>query len=165
MAPLKAGDAFPEGVKFTWVPITDDDPTKCGIPQEYDANKEWEGKKVVIFSVPGAFTPTCSARHLPSYIEKRKELASKGIDIVAVTSSNDAWVLNAWGKVNEIQGDDILFLSDTNSFSKNHAWSKGERNGRWAIVIDKDGKILYADVDEGPGQITASGAEAVLAIL
>jgi alkyl hydroperoxide reductase 1 len=56
----------------------------------------------------GAFTPTCSARHLPSYIEKRADLASKGVDIIAVTASNDAWVLNAWAKVNGIQGDDIV---------------------------------------------------------
>lgn len=166
MAPLKAGDKFPEGVKFDWAPITDLDPTICVRPQEYDANKEWKGKKVVIVSVPGAFTPGCQARHLPPYIAHLKELQSKGVDIVAVIASNDGFVMQAWGKVNKVKGDDILFLSDTKSFfSKNHGWSAGagDRNGRWAIVKDKDDTIIYAKPETSPGEVTVSGAEAVLA--
>jgi len=169
MAPLKVGDSLPEGVKFDWVPITNDDPTVCGIPQEYDANKEWKGKKVVIVSVPGAFTPGCQARHLPPYIEKIKELKGKGVDTVAVIASNDAFVMNAWGKVNKVKGDDdIIFLADTKShFSKNHGWAAGmgDRNGRWAMVVDKDGKIVYAENEKSPGQVTVSGAEEVLSKL
>jgi len=168
MAPLKVGDKFPEGVKFDWVPITDDDPTICGRPQEYDANKEWAGKKVVIVSVPGAFTPGCQAYHLPPYIQKIDDLKSKGVDIVAVIASNDGWVMNAWGKVNKVKGDDILFLSDTKSFfSKNHGWAAGmgDRNGRWAIVVDKDGTISYAENESSPSQVTVSGADAVLSKL
>ncbi|KAF2404394.1 peroxiredoxin-2D [Trichodelitschia bisporula] len=165
MAPLKVGDKFPEDVAFTWVPVTDNDPTVCGMPQDYDASKEWAGKKVVLFSVPGAFTPGCQANHLPPYIKKLSEFKSKGVDIVAVIAFNDAWVMNAWAKVNGVQGDDILFLSDTKSFfAKNHAWSMGERNGRWAIVIDKDGTIQYAENEPGRG-VTVSGAEAVLSKL
>ncbi|KAF2017446.1 AhpC/TSA family protein-like protein [Aaosphaeria arxii CBS 175.79] len=167
MAPLQVGDGFPEGVKFDWVPIIDSDPKTCGRPQEYDASKEWKGKKVVLFSVPGAFTPSCQANHLPGYIAKLGEFKSKGVDVVAVIASNDAWVMNAWGKINGIQGDDILFLSDTKSgLSKNHGWSAGpDRNGRWAIAIGTDGKIVYADHEESPGQVTVSGADAVLAKL
>jgi len=168
MAPLKAGDKFPEGVKFEWVPITDPDPTACGMPQVYDANKEWEGKKVVIVSVPGAFTPGCQARHLPPYIEKIKELKGKGVDIVAFIASNDGWVMSAWGKVNNVTGDEILFLSDTKSFfSKNHGWAAGmgDRNGRWAIIVDKDGTVTYAENETSPGQITVSSADAVLSKL
>ena len=113
-------------IKCRWAPITDADPTACGRPQEYDANKEWAGKKVVLVSVPGAFTPGCQAYHLPPYIQKLSELKSKGVDVVAVIASNDSWVMNAWGKVNGVKGDDILFLSDTKSFfSKNHGWAAG----------------------------------------
>lgn len=109
-----------------WAPITDADPTACGRPQEYDASKEWAGKKVVLVSVPGAFTPGCQAHHLPPYIQKLGELKSKGVDVVAVIASNDSWVMNAWGKVNGVKGDDILFLSDTKTFfSKNYGWAAG----------------------------------------
>lgn len=99
------------------------------------------------------------------------ELRSKGVDIVAVIASNDAWVMNAWGKVNGIKGsdekdEDILFLSDTKTFfSKEHGWSNpGDRNGRWAMVFDKDGKVIYADKETERG-VTVSGAEAVLSKL
>jgi peroxiredoxin len=71
-------------------------------------NTEWANKKVVLFSVPGAFTPGCSARHLPGYIENLSKLKSKGVDIVAVIAFNDAWVMSAWGKANNIKGDDIV---------------------------------------------------------
>ncbi|PSN63551.1 AhpC/TSA family protein-like protein [Corynespora cassiicola Philippines] len=168
MAPLQVGDSFPEGVKFEWAPITDSDPTACGLPQEYDASKQWKGKKVVLFSVPGAFTPGCQARHLPPYIEKLSEFKTKGVDVVAVIASNDSWVMNAWGKVNGVKGDDFLFLSDTKTFfSKNYGWAAGmgDRNGRWAMVIDKDGKITYAENEKSPGEVSVSGAEAVLAKL
>ncbi|KAH7116952.1 AhpC/TSA family protein-like protein [Dendryphion nanum] len=167
MAPLQVGDTFPEGVKFEWAPITDSDPTACGLPQEYDASKEWKGKKVVLFSVPGAFTPGCQARHLPPYIEKLSQFKTKGVDVVAVIASNDSWVMNAWGKVNGVKGDGILFLSDTKTFfSKNHGWQAGmgDRNGRWAIIID-NGKITYAENEKSPGEVSVSGAEAVLSKL
>jgi len=168
MAPLKVGDKFPSDAKFEWAPITDADATACGRPQEYDASKEWQGKKVVLISVPGAFTPGCQAYHLPPYIEKIDELKKKGVDKVAVIASNDAWVMCAWGKVNKIANDDILMLSDTKSFfSKNHGWAAGmgDRNGRWAMVIEKDGTISYAENEQSPSQVTVSGADAVLSKL
>ncbi|OCK86839.1 Redoxin [Cenococcum geophilum 1.58] len=167
MAPLKVGDTFPDGVKFDWAPITDDDPTACGRPQEYDASKEFKAKKVVLFSVPGAFTPGCQARHLPPYIQNLKAFKQKGVDIVAVIASNDAWVMNAWGKVNGVKDDDLLFLSDTKTFfSKEYGWpaGMGDRNGRWAMIFD-DGKVIYAENEKGPGEVSVSGAEAVLAKL
>ncbi|TLD29921.1 AhpC/TSA family protein-like protein [Venturia nashicola] len=169
MPPLKVGDKFPEGVKFDWAPITNDDATSCTMSQVYDANKEWAGKKVILFSVPGAFTPGCQAVHLPPYIQKRKEFQAKGVDIVAVIASNDGFVMQAWGKVNKVTGDDFLFLSDTKTFfSKNHGWDLGHgvgRNGRWAMVIDKDGSIIYAENESNVAQVTVSGADAVLSKL
>ncbi|KAF9737939.1 hypothetical protein PMIN06_008866 [Paraphaeosphaeria minitans] len=167
MAPLKVGDSFPDNVKFEWAPITDGDATACGLPQEYNASKEWKDKKVVLFSVPGAFTPGCQARHLPPYIEKLSEFKNKGVDVVATIASNDSWVMNAWGKVNGVKGDDILFLSDTKTFfSKEHGWQAGmgDRNGRWAMIFDH-GKVIYAENESSPSNVSVSGAEAVLAKL
>ncbi|EKG13752.1 hypothetical protein MPH_09059 [Macrophomina phaseolina MS6] len=168
MAPLKAGDKFPEGVKFTYAPILEDDPTVCGRPTELDANKEFAGKKVVLVSVPGAFTPGCQAYHVPPYIEKLGELQAKGVDAVYIIAFNDAFVMNAWGKVNKANGKPIYFVSDDKTFfSKNYGWQAGmgDRNGRWAMVIEKDGTISYSENESNPSQVTVSGAEAVLAKL
>jgi alkyl hydroperoxide reductase 1 len=73
--------------------------------------------------------------------------------------------MNAWGKVNGVKGEEVLFLSDTKTyFSKNHGWHLGERNGRWAMVFDH-GKVVYAESEKGPGEVTVSSADAVLAKL
>ncbi|KAI4736163.1 AhpC/TSA family protein-like protein [Aureobasidium sp. EXF-12298] len=168
---LKAGDKFPEGVKFGWAPILDEDPTVCGIPQLYDANKEWAGKKVVIVAVPGAFTPSCSAYHLPPYVQKFQELKSKGVDIVAFISNNDEFVLNGWGKVNRVpKGEDFLMLSDSKTFfSENHGWqagpNKGDRTGRWAMIVEKDGTISYAENEARLQDVQVSSVEAILSKL
>jgi alkyl hydroperoxide reductase 1 len=69
---------------------------------------EWADKKVVLFSVPGAFTPGCSAKHLPGYIGNLSKLKEKGVDVIAVIAFNDSWVMSAWGKANGIKGDDIV---------------------------------------------------------
>jgi alkyl hydroperoxide reductase 1 len=74
----------------------------------YNASKEWADKKVVLFSVPGAFTPGCSVRHLPGYIEKLQEIKGKQVDLVAVLAYNDAFVMSAWSKANGIKNDDIV---------------------------------------------------------
>jgi peroxiredoxin len=87
-------------------------------------------------------------------------LKAKGVDLVAVIASNDAWVMAAWGKVNGVTGDTpIYFLSDTKTFfSKNYGWAAGmgDRNGRWAMVIEKDGSISYAENEQSPSQVTVS---------
>jgi len=124
--PLQASKHSSNPPNHRWAPITDADPTACGRPQEYDASSAWANKKVVLFSVPGAFTPGCQAHHLPPYISQRSKFAEKGVDIVAVIASNDSWVMNAWGKVNGVKGEDILFLSDTKTFfSKEFGWAAG----------------------------------------
>ncbi|KAA6413895.1 MAG: allergen Asp F3 [Lasallia pustulata] len=167
MTELKAGDSFPDGVVFSYVPYTEEkgDITACGIPQNYNASKEFANKKVVLFAVPGAFTPGCSARHLPGFIDHLSELRAKGVDLVVVIAFNDAWVMSAWGKANNIKGDDILFMSDPGTkFSKSIGWTMGERTGRYALVIDH-GKITYAERETSGGEVTVSGADAVLAKL
>lgn len=165
-APLKVGDTLPSGVTFSYIPYTPEkgDITSCGIPISYDASKEWGDKKVVVFSVPGAFTPSCSAKHLPGFIEKLPELKSKNVDIIACIAFNDAFVMSAWGKANGIKNDDILFLSDVGAaFSKKFDWTSGERTARYALVIDH-GKIVYAEKEPGR-EVTVSSAEAVLSKL
>lgn len=105
--------------------------------------------------------------HLPPYIGEQAKLKAKGVDIVAIIASNDAWVMSAWGKVNDVKPNDesFLLMGDTKSqFSKHHGWAAGmgDRNGRWAMVIDKDGTIKYAANESDPRKVTVSGAEAVL---
>jgi len=166
MPELKAGDSFPEGIVFSYVPYTPDTSaiTSCGIPVNYNASKEWADKKVVLFAVPGAFTPGCSVKHLPGYIEKLEEIRGKSVDVVAVLAFNDAWVMSAWGKANGIEGDDILFLSDPETkFSKFIGWTMGERTARYAMIIDH-GKVVYAEKEPGR-DVTVSSANAVLAKL
>ncbi|KAI0995329.1 hypothetical protein K3495_g12853 [Podosphaera aphanis] len=166
MSGLKAGDVFPDAVTFSYVPPTPEtsEITACGTPVPYEASKEFANKKVVLVAVPGAFTPTCSVSHLPSFIQKLPELKAKGIDLVAFIASNDAWVMSAWGKANGIQKDDFLFMSDPSAkFSEQIGWSSGERTARYAIVIDH-GKVIYAGKEPG-GDLTVSGADAVLAKL
>ncbi|OAL33331.1 hypothetical protein AYO20_07342 [Fonsecaea nubica] len=175
MAGLKEGDQFPPDVVFSYIPYTPESSaiTSCGIPQNYNASKEWADKKVVLFAVPGAFTPGCSVRHLPGYIDALQDLKGKKVDIVAVLAYNDAFVMSAWGKANGIK-DEIellliffacqLFLSDPETkFSKSIGWTLGERTARYAIIIDH-GKVVYAEKEPGR-DITVSSAAAVLAKL
>ncbi|KIW89744.1 uncharacterized protein Z519_09901 [Cladophialophora bantiana CBS 173.52] len=150
MAGLKEGDQFPPDVVFSYVPYTPESAsiTSCGIPQNYNASKEWADKKVVLFAVPGAFTPGCSVRHLPGYIEALQDIKGKQVDLVAVLAYNDAWVMSAWSKANGIK-DEILFLSDPETkFSKSIGWNLGERCARYAMIIDH-GKIVYAEKEPG----------------
>ncbi|TLS22310.1 uncharacterized protein PpBr36_09719 [Pyricularia pennisetigena] len=168
MAALKVGDAFPDGVSFTYVPTggKKEDVTACGNGIKYNASTEAKDKKIVIVSVPGAFTPTCQEQHLKSYVEKKDELKAKGVDKVIFIAYNDHWVMSAWGKANDIYDDFIIFASDDGiSFSKSIGWTLGDsgRTARYAIVVDH-GKVTYAEKEEAGG-IAVSGAEAVLAKL
>ncbi|KAL2417586.1 Peroxiredoxin Asp f3 [Exophiala dermatitidis] len=163
MPGLKPGDSFPDDVVFSYIPWTPEtaDVRVCGIPTNYPASKEWKDKKVVLFALPGAFTPSCSASHLPGYIEKLDQIKAKGVDVVAVLASNDAYVMSGWQKANNVKNDDILFLSDPDAkFSKSIGWADGERCSRYAIIINH-GKVTYAEKEPGR-DVTVSGASAVL---
>ncbi|KAH8695060.1 allergen Asp F3 [Talaromyces proteolyticus] len=165
MSALKPGDQFPSDVVFSYIPWSEEqeDIKACGIPINYNASKEWADKKVVVFALPGAFTPVCSAAHVPGYIENLPKLRAKGVDVVAVLAYNDAYVMSAWGKANNVQGDDILFLSDPEAkFSKSIGWADEEgRTGRYAIVIDH-GKVIYSQRERGKNILEVSKAEAIL---
>ncbi|HEY0324998.1 MAG TPA: peroxiredoxin, partial [Allosphingosinicella sp.] len=122
--------------------------------------------KVALFSVPGAFTPTCSARHLPSFVEKAGELKAKGVDEIACTAVNDAFVLGAWQKANE--ADDVTMLADGNGeFAQalgltmdGSKFGMGTRGQRWSAVVE-DGVVTQLNVEE-PGGYGVSGAEHML---
>jgi alkyl hydroperoxide reductase 1 len=166
MSGIKAGDSFPEGVTFNYVPATPDtgDVTVCGRPQPYDASKEFKDKKVVLFSVPGAFTGTCSAQHLPGFIKALPELHAKGVDQVICIAFNDPFVMSGWGKAYGFKDNSIILATDDEAkFSKSIGWTMGPRTARYAIIIDH-GKVTYAE-REAPGELSASSAETVLSKL
>lgn len=171
MAPtVKVGDAVPEGT-FAYIAYAPelDDHTACGIPTTLSTS-EWKGKKVVLFSVPGAFTPTCHVNHLPPYLEKYEEFKKKGVDVVAVVAANDAFVMSGWARVFGLK-DKIVALSDSDAkWSKSLGLDKdlsaigfGTRTDRYALVLD-DLKIKYIGLEPG-ADVTVSGADAVLAAL
>jgi peroxiredoxin len=126
-------------------------------------------KKVVLFSVPGAFTPTCSARHLPGFVEHVDDILEKGVDTVACMAVNDVFVMNAWGK--SAGADKILMLADGNAeFARAlgleldaTGFGMGERSQRFALIAE-DGVVTGLFV-EGPGEFRVSSAEHVLANL
>jgi len=126
--------------------------------------------KVVLFAVPGAFTPTCSDYHLPGFVIRADELSAKGVDTVACISVNDAFVMGAWGESQNV-GDSVLLLADGNAeFAKavgleldGTGFGMGVRSQRYAMVLE-DGVVTYLGVEPGPG-LSVSGADAVLAAL
>jgi peroxiredoxin len=136
-------------------------------PQPLESNEYFAGRKVALFSVPGAFTPTCSARHLPSFVEKADELRAKGIDEIACTAVNDAFVMAAWGKASEVDGKITMLADGSGEFAKalglDADFSKfgmGMRGQRWSALVD-DGVVKQLNVEE-PGGYGVSGAEHLL---
>jgi peroxiredoxin len=127
------------------------------------------GKRVVLFAVPGAFTPTCHAKHLPSYLEHLDALRAKGIDEVACVAVNDAFVLDAWSKQGGCDGK-ITMLSDGNAtFTKaigldfdGSGFGLGTRSKRYSMLVD-DGVVKALNVEESPGVMEVSGADRILA--
>ena len=123
--------------------------------------------KVALFSVPGAFTPTCSAKHLPGFVEKAGEFKSKGVDKVVCMSVNDAFVMDAWGK-NQNAGDKVVMLADGNGdFARalgltmdGKGFGMGERSQRFSAVIE-NGVVKHLNV-EAPGAFDVSSAEHML---
>ena len=157
---INVGDRLPS------VPLTLATPDG---PQTTTSDDFFKGKRVALFAVPGAFTPTCSARHLPSYVDKAAELKAKGIDEIVGTSVNDAFVMGAW---NQHQGsEDIKMLADGNAdFAKavgltmdGSKFGMGERSQRYSMVVN-DGVVEQLNV-EAPGAYEASSAEHMLAQL
>jgi len=156
---IKVGDKIPQGV-FTI--MGDEGPTGITTSDVFD------GKKVVLFAVPGAFTPTCSAAHLPGFVVQYDEIIAKGVDTVACISVNDAFVMNAWGKSSN--AENILMLADGNGTYATAmgleldgtGFGMGIRSKRFAMIVN-DGVVELLNVDESGFEV--SSAEAVLEAL
>ena len=135
-------------------------------PQATTSGEFFRGKRVALFAVPGAFTPTCSARHLPSYVEKASELKGQGIDEIACISVNDPFVMGAWGQRDG--SEDITMLADGNGdFAEatgltmdGSKFGMGKRSQRYSMIVD-DGVVEQLNV-EAPGEYRASSAEYML---
>ncbi len=155
---IKVGDSIPEA---TLVAATADG------PKEIATSELFGGRKVVLFAVPGAFTPTCSAKHVPSFLQNADALAAKGVEQIACIAVNDPFVMGAWAK-DQAVGDRILMLSDgmatfTKSLGLEVDLSKrglGIRSARYAMVVE-DGVVTMLNVEE-PGGYDVSTAEKVL---
>jgi peroxiredoxin len=154
---IQVGDRLPD------VPITIS--TSEG-PKPTTTGEYFGGKRVALFAVPGAFTPTCSARHLPSFVDKATELKGKGIDEIACISVNDPFVMAAWGQRDG--SDDITMLADGNGdFAEaigltmdGSKFGLGKRSQRYSMIVD-NGTVEQLNV-EAPGEYRASSAEHML---
>ena len=139
-------------------------------PEQVSTDELFSGKKVVLVSVPGAFTPTCSKGHLPGYVSQADEFLSQGVDAIACMAVNDVFVMHAWGKDRGV-GDKVVMLADGNGdYAKAlgleldaSGHGMGHRGQRFAIVVD-DGTATHVAV-EAPGAFEVSKAEAILASL
>jgi peroxiredoxin len=155
---IQVGDRIPAG-NFTT--MTADGPAKLSTEELL------AGKTVVLVSVPGAFTPTCSARHLPGFVDHIDAIKAKGVDTVAFMAVNDVFVMNAWGKAQHADGK-ITMLADGNGEVTTalglemdaSAWGMGKRGQRFALVV-KDGVVTHVNVESG-GEFRVSAADYVL---
>lgn len=159
--PIQAGQTIPD-VKVTLL--------EQGKLDELSTAEFFRGKKVVLFGVPGAFTPTCSDRHLPSFLENAEQIRAHGVDEIACTAVNDHYVLEAWGASRGV-GKRIRMLADGNGdfaralglVNDSRPWGLGFRSRRYAAIVE-DGTVTAIWVDS-PGRFEVSGADQVLAEL
>ena len=155
---IKAGDKIPSG-KLKYMGPNG--------PAELSTDELFKGKKVVVFGLPGAFTPTCSAKHVPGFVQQAAAIKGKGVATIACVSVNDAFVMGAWGK-DQGSGDKVMMLADGSAtFTKSigleqdlSAAGLGVRYKRYAMVVD-DGKVKWLGIEEAPG-LSVSSAESVL---
>ncbi len=155
---IKAGDRMPAG---TFKRMTREG------PKDLTTDELFKGKRVVLFSVPGAFTPTCDAKHLPGFVQLADQILAKGVDTIACMAVNDVFVMNAWGKASNV-GDKVLMLADGNGdYARalglemdGSKFGMGMRGKRFAVIV-KDGVATTVDIEE-PGQFKVSAAEHVL---
>jgi peroxiredoxin (alkyl hydroperoxide reductase subunit C) len=139
-------------------------------PREISTDEIFKGKRVVLFAVPGAFTPTCSARHLPGFNDHLAEFSAKGVDTVVCMAVNDAYVMGAWAKMQDVSPDILMLADGSAQFTKALGLELdlttrglGVRSQRFALVAD-DMKVTHLAVEQ-PGDFDVSRAEAVLAAL
>ena len=155
---IQVGDQLPRATFMTMGPEG---------PQPVSSDDLFRGKRVALFAVPGAYTPTCSAKHLPGFKEKAAELRAKGVDQIACVSVNDVFVMGAWGK-DQSAGEDVTMLADGNGdFTKaiglemdGSKYGMGLRSQRYSMIVN-DGKVEQLNVEQG-GEFRVSSAEYLL---
>ena len=159
---ISVGDRLPDA---TFMTLTEDG------PKEIKGADLFTGKRVILFAVPGAFTPTCHKNHLPGYLEKMDDLKAKGIDAVACVAVNDMFVMDAWAKSTGADGK-IVFLSDGSAdFTKAigmeldaSGFGMGLRSKRYSMLVE-DGVVKAINVEENPTEADVSGAPAMVEAL
>ena len=155
---IKVGDSLPSVTLSEFVAV---EGNGCSLgPNPFDVAKEAAGKTVALFAVPGAFTPTCSAQHVPGYVAKAAELKAAGVDEIWCLSVNDAFVMGAWGKDQNTAGK-VRMIGDGDAvFAKATGLTLGLRSNRYSALV-KDGKLVTLNV-EGPGKFEVSDADTML---
>jgi peroxiredoxin len=157
---IQVGDRLPQSKFRTMGPD--------GKPAERTTDDVFKGRKVVLFAVPGAFTPTCHRNHMPGFVAKADEIKAKGVDAIVVTAVNDVFVLDAWTKQSGCDGK-IEYIADGNGdFAKAIGLTVdasgnglGTRSKRYSMVVE-DGMVRSLNVEETPGKAEVSGAENLL---
>ncbi len=155
---INKGDSLPEA---NFVEMTAEG------PQGVSSAEFFKGRRVALFSVPGAFTPTCSAKHLPGYVDQADALKDKGIDAIACTAVNDAFVMGAWGKSAGADGKVAMLADGNGDFAKavglemdGSKFGMGQRGQRFSMIVN-DGVVEELNV-EAPGEFRVSSAEHML---
>jgi len=164
--PIAAGQRLPDATLYEFY---DEAEGGCSIgPNAFQVSDLTKGRKIVIFGLPGAFTPTCSAQHVPGYVQQFEALKAKGVDEVWCISVNDAFVMGAWGREQQTKGKVRMFGDGSGTFTialglefDLTARGMGVRSQRYVMVVD-DGVVKHLAV-EAPGKFEVSSAEAVLA--
>ena len=159
---IKVGDKVP-GATFTTFGTEG--------PRPISSDELFAGKTVALFAVPGAFTPTCSAKHLPGFKIHAAELRAKGVDTIACVSVNDAFVLGAWSKDQRAEGKVTMLADGSGDFARALGleldltkMGLGKRSQRYSMIVD-NGVVKSLNVEPAPGQVEASGADAMLRAL
>ena len=163
---IKVGDSLPAATLMEYSEV---EGNGCSIgPNPVDVAKATAGKTIAIFALPGAFTPTCSAKHVPGYVEKAAELKAAGVDEIWCVSVNDAFVMGAWARDQKTDGKVRMLADGSADFSKAlgltldlTARGMGLRSNRYSMLV-KDGKVSALNV-EGPGKFEVSDAGTMLA--
>ena len=158
---IKVGDKIPSATLMQM---------KDGGPKPVTTDQLFAGKKVALFALPGAFTPTCSAKHLPGFVQHSEALKGKGIDTIACVSVNDAFVMGAWGEQQKA-GDKVMMLADGNGdFARALGleldatkFGMGKRSQRYSMVVD-NGVVTQLNVEQ-PGAFEVSSADHMMALL
>jgi peroxiredoxin len=139
--------------------------------KEFTTDEIFRGKRVVLIAVPGAFTPACSQRHLPGYVDKAADIKAKGIDEIACVAVNDAFVMGAWGRDQKAEGKVRMLADGSGDFTRAlgleldlSKGGLGMRSKRYSMLVD-DGVVKSLNVEQQPGQVDLSGAEAMLKAL